>query len=1171
MESGLVSQDVLHAGIFSQSPDSRALENEARGQGSEAGTSRPSEVKNDESVLGNLSLAGLGPTVLQVVLEVLPLRSQPMAGVKASGLFPLPTSREYLQEFFEGQDQGLTSWLISLCISLNCLWGDGSYFCDARPEGFKRVLVKDLANEVQRLSGIKSSDGIEFDWTSFFKSRTVDYQGEEVKIARSFSWANIAPALPKEIGKVPLSDICDLGTKFYVDNIDLYLKPVAEWKPLTYPRVMVADEDWGAVCSGLVSAGVCTYLLEEEVFSTDSGLLLNGLFGVTKDEFVGGVEVFRLIMNLVPSNGIAQPLSGDIATLPGWAQMSSFFLQPSENLLISSEDVRCFFYVMSVPSAWQKFLAFNKEVPDSVLPESLKGKRVFLASRVLPMGFLNSVSLAQHVHRNLVKAASLDSQSQLSPEVELRKDRAFPVGAPNWRVYLDNFDLLEKVPDCLTSRVIGSEAPGILALREVYEQWEVPRNIKKAVSRSSTADVQGALVDGTAGVAYPRDQKLFKYLQAALKLLREPRVSQRQMQVVCGGLVYVSMFRRALLGSLNQVWKFIESFSDSKRYCPMPLECRLEIGRFLSFFPLARLDFRLDISGQVTCSDASTTGGGVCASAGLTPYGSLACEGSLRGRHPEDHADRKILSVGLFDGIGALRVALDLLNAEVLGHVSVEVNKQASRAVESHFPNVILVDQVESVDATMVQHWSGRFDQASLVLIGAGPPCQGVSGLNAERKGALQDHRSSLFVHVTRVKHLFQVYFPWCQIHVLMESVASMDSEDQQVMSREFGDTPWKCDAGTLTWCSRPRLYWVTWEVDDDDPQVELWNSDNHKEICLYGEQSLYDVCQEGWIKVDPARPFPTFTTSRPRDRAGYKPAGVHQCSEEELNRWSSDRFRYPPYQYMSKNCLINKQDQLRLPSVEEKEYLMGFPVHYTQLCLPKQARKGDSYMDARHTLLGNTWSVPVVSWFIAQLLAPRGLCRPHSPQDILDKLNPANNVDLQTRLLRKPLRPIRGSGEKDGERQLAFKLSNLVSVKGEDIMLTASSQEQIKFQRLRSSVPGRLWKWKVVTGWKWKGSPEHINVLEMRAILTSLRWRIEKKHMRKHRFIHLTDSLVCLHALSRGRSSSRKLRRTVCRINALLLVSGCQAFWGYIHTDQNPADKPSRWGKHIRTKFRNA
>ena len=189
------------------------------------------------------------------------------------------------------------------------------------------------------------------------------------------------------------------------------------------------------------------------------------------------------------------------------------------------------------------------------------------------------------------------------------------------------------------------------------------------------------------------------------------------MQVVCGGLVYVSMFRRALLGSLNQVWKFIESFSDSKRYCPMPLECRLEIGRFLSFFPLARLDFRLDISGQVTCSDASTTGGGVCASAGLTPYGSLACEGSLRGRHPEDHADRKILSVGLFDGIGALRVALDLLNAEVLGHVSVEVNKQASRVVESHFPNVILVDQVESVDATMVQHWSGRFDQASLVLI----------------------------------------------------------------------------------------------------------------------------------------------------------------------------------------------------------------------------------------------------------------------------------------------------------------------------------------------------------------------------------------------------------------------------------------------------------------------
>ena len=124
------------------------------------------------------------------------------------------------------------------------------------------------------------------------------------------------------------------------------------------------------------------------------------------------------------------------------------------------------------------------------------------------------------------------------------------------------------------------------------------------------------------------------------------------------------------------------------------------------------------------------------------------------------------------------------------------------------------------------------------------------------------------------------------------------------------------------------------------------------------------------------------------------------------------------------------------------------------------------------------------------------------------------------------------------------------------------------RHQRIRYTIPSRLWKWKEVTGWHWKGSKEHINVLEMRATLTTVRWWILKQHRRNCRAIHLLDSMVVLHALSRGRSSSRKLRRTVMRIGALLLLSNIQPLWAYVHTSQNPADRPSRrlkvkkWGK---------
>ena len=135
--------------------------------------------------------------------------------------------------------------------------------------------------------------------------------------------------------------------------------------------------------------------------------------------------------------------------------------------------------------------------------------------------------------------------------------------------------------------------------------------------------------------------------------------------------------------------------------------------------------------------------------------------------------------------------------------------------------------------------------------------------------------------------------------------------------------------------------------------------------------------------------------------------------------------------------------------------------------------------------------------------------------------------------------------------------------------MISSSTTSQAKFHRLRATVPPKCWKWRVVTGWKWKHLDEHINVLELRAILTSLRWRLEHQHHLRTRFLHLTDSLVCLHALCRGRSSSRKMRCTMSKVNALLLAGGVHPFWGYVHTDVNPADKPSRWGCRVRTKFR--
>ena len=417
----------------------------------------------------------------------------------------------------------------------------------------------------------------------------------------------------------------------------------------------------GLRCVKVLQTGICTFIEEQDVFHAHDTPVLNGFFGVIKDEWTkDGTEIFRLIMTLVPLNSLCMPMTGDVNTLPSWSGISPFFLQPTQCLLVSSEDVKCFFYTMSVPTTWTKFLAFNKLVPDEVLPLHLRGKRVYVASRVLPMGFLNSVSLAQHVHRNLALTAGArygDRECNAPDERELRKDRVFPQGDTLWRIYLDNYDLLEKVEATQMGSLEGSVAPGVLALRQEYEVWDIPHNVKKSVGRSARCEVQGATVDGLLGVAYPRESKLAKYFGMAVDLCGRAFATQKQWQVVCGGLVYIAMFRRAMQGGLNQVWKHIESYEQTgRRFQRTPPECIMEVLRLLG--SLTRMDFRQDMNEVVTCSDASTSGGGMCASVATSPFGKMVAKGALRGELAEHRPEHMVLCVGLFDGIGALRVAL---------------------------------------------------------------------------------------------------------------------------------------------------------------------------------------------------------------------------------------------------------------------------------------------------------------------------------------------------------------------------------------------------------------------------------------------------------------------------------------------------------------------------------
>ena len=1010
----------------------------------------------------------------------------------------------------------------------------------------KRKIFLDRVPELKSLS-----------WSEYLRVKTIDYKGDEVRLAQTTSWENVKSALPDEIGRVPLETVVSKGSHHYVMNFGSYLLAESDQVHTRAPRVMVEDSQWERMCKGLLEKGVCGLIGEDAVFRVQGKLLLNGLFGVPKDEDAQG-----LIMNLIPLNRICRPMSGDISTLPAWPSMHPFALGPDETLMVSSEDVRCFFYIFAVPSEWYRFLAFAKVVPPHLCPD--QEQNYFLCSRVLPMGFCNSVSLAQHVHRTIVGEAVRERVSRGSRtgwEAEHRKDRSFSWSNPSFRVYLDNFDMLEKVDSRTADRIRGETPPLVEALRDAYGQLQVPRHPKKAVVRSTKAEVQGAEVDGRRGSAAPKAEKVSKYLHLCHLLLEKGRATQRQVQVVAGGFVYFATFRRPLLGALNSVWRFIQSFEGGPFVQALPREVQVELCRFCLLVPLARMDFRLELSSTVTASDASTFGGGVTATSGLSQLGTIAANMPTRGDIVEVDDVPTVLTVGLFDGIGGLRVAADAVGMSVVGHVSVECHEPANRVVESRFPGTLFVKRVEEVDADMVKRWACQFSQVSVVILGAGPPGQGVSGLNADRRGALRDHRSCLFPHVERIRQLLQDQFPWAQVHRLMESVASMDQCDRELMSQSAGCVPFHIDSSGVTGCRRPRLYWPSWEIRESQGATFSSATGNGwgqvTTVELVADVDVDQFLEVGWRK-NSKEAFPTFTTSRPRSDPGRKPAGIHQCSAEELSRWVADCHRFSPYQYRSKFCLTNNQGMLRIPSVEEREVMMGFPRGYTYNCLAKANRQGEKWRDERLSLLGNSWCVFVIAWLLSCLGVPRGLCPDLSVEDLMKHCCPGGGARLQGFLLRPFMRHPQHPVHRH-EDQLARKLTGLVSGKGEDLLLQAQSEDVQRYHRLRMSIPAKLWKWRVICGWRWQGPAEHINVLEMRAVLTALRWRFSKKGWLRTRFLHLVDSQVCLHALARGRSGSRKLRRTLLRIDSLLLAFGSHGVWTYVHTDQNPADAPSR------------
>ena len=459
----------------------------------------------------------------------------------------------------------------------------------------------------------------------------------------------------------------------------------------------------------------------------------------------------------------------------------------------------------------------------------------------------------------------------------------------------------------------------------------------------------------------------------------------------------------------------------------------------------------------------------------------LVSRGKLRPEgNPLDGRPR-VLSIGLFDGIGCLRVALDLIGANVLGHVLVQKQPEGHRVVEYHFPGSPLAQWCG-------KHWWRR--GTGLVPEvrtsghghnGGGTTMSRCFRTQCNRRGALLDELSCLFVHVQRIRRL--VYngtsfgvpstSSWSRWHPWMKRIG-------RIWAMISGMFLLEIDSEFLTWCRRPRLYWITWGIQEGEG-AEVQGS----KVFLTADVDLQDFIWMGEGGGPSCIPhFYNFSSST-------KQAGALPCRVRSLWPW---------------NVGALGTGWLPLPTIpilgwqlsSEPTWYFALAQHWGEraydgnalglYCPLRGDVKTQEYFSSRHPPhTGGQRLVHPSRGLVAQsTMGPMGLSDRLSPQHIMERLDPTNVLDVRSRLLRQKIRPVvETMSEVTAADTLEKLLSRLVSTKGKDFILSSSSDQVSSFQRLRQTVPARLWRWRIIAGWKWKLGKEHINSLELRSNAT--------------------------------------------------------------------------------------
>lgn len=337
------------------------------------------------------------------LLSLFPSTSSGVIVVDKSQLRKVPR-QQGSKLIFEGTKQ-LWRWLVMTVLNGEYLdWTISRELMPAHPSLAQTAAMEMIGEHVIQFCGNPLEPWELPVYHDLVGSRTVDYGGEEVTHALPLRLEELLPGLPDAAvgGSLNALDVVDETVKAWLVDPGRTYKSRDLWpRKVPTAKINATRAEWNRLVKVLYERNILETIDKADIFSVDGELVLNGAFAVEKNgqPAPGEKKVTRFIMNMTPANAYQVLMRGDLQTLSSSTNWGSIVLPKGHCLLWSSDDQKGAFYAWRLPPCWRGLMTFRWPVPGVLL--GLAVDWTYVCSAVIPMGWINAVSLFQHLHRRL--------------------------------------------------------------------------------------------------------------------------------------------------------------------------------------------------------------------------------------------------------------------------------------------------------------------------------------------------------------------------------------------------------------------------------------------------------------------------------------------------------------------------------------------------------------------------------------------------------------------------------------------------------------------------------------------------------------------------------------------------------------------------------------------------